>query len=269
MFITRTISGAVLLALIILGIVAGGNIWLIFTALLSFAGTYELIKTFKLNKSVFMYIVFALEAVLYLLLFIGNDDVFGPVVVLGFVILLLVYVISWPKYTVSDVAYTLFSILYAGVCMSYLYIIRDTNDGIYFMWLIFISSWGSDTCAYCIGKLFGKHKMPSTLSPKKTIEGCIGGIAGSALIGFIYGIYANGIIDNNVPYNIVFPVICAIGAVFSQIGDLAASAVKRNNDIKDYGRLIPGHGGVMDRFDSVVFIAPIVYYLMMAYRILL
>ena len=127
----------------------------------------------------------------------------------------------------------------------------------YFVWLIYIGAWGSDTCAYCVGKLIGKHKIPSELSPNKTIEGCLGGIAGAALIGFIFAaVFYN---DRNVWWQL--PVIGAVSSVISQIGDLAASAIKRNHNIKDYGKLIPGHGGILDRFDSIIFTAPVVYYL--------
>ena len=126
------------------------------------------------------------------------------------------------------------------------------------VWLIYIGAWGSDTCADCVGKLIGKHKMPSTLSPNKTIEGCVGGIAGAALIGFLFAL---GFYRDNSTLWWQFAIVGAVSSVISQIGDLTASAIKRNHDIKDYGKLIPGHGGILDRFDSIIFTAPIVYYL--------
>ena len=103
--------------------------------------------------------------------------------------------------------------------------------------------------------------MPK-LSPKKSIEGAIGGVLGAAIVGGLYGYFVVEpvITEQNVTW--VFVLISAAGAVISQIGDLAASAIKRNHDIKDYGKLIPGHGGVMDRFDSVIFTAPMIYLLL-------
>ena len=127
-------------------------------------------------------------------------------------------------------------------------------DGKYLVWLIVLSSWGCDTCAYAVGMLIGKHKLAPVLSPKKSIEGAIGGVVGAALIGYIYGMF----------FWLDPPecaLLCAVGAVVSQVGDLAASAIKRNHNIKDYGHLIPGHGGILDRFDSVIFTAPIIYIL--------
>lgn len=268
MFVTRLISGIVLLAMITTGIIIGGPVWLVFTCLLSVIATYELFRALKLDKTVMLYMALVADIVLYLLLYFKYQELIIAVAAVYFVLIMGVYVVRWPKYDVTDISYSVFSFVYAGVCLSYLYQVRSSSDGIIFMWLIFISSWGSDTCAYVVGKLFGKHKVPSTLSPKKTIEGCVGGVAGAMLIAVLYGLYVYNVIDNSITYYMVFPVICMFGAVFSQIGDLAASAVKRNKDIKDYGKLIPGHGGVMDRFDSVMFIAPVIYYLMSVYQTL-
>ena len=134
------------------------------------------------------------------------------------------------------------------------------GDGAVAVWLIFLSSWGCDTCAYCVGMLLGKHKMAPKLSPKKSVEGGIGGIVGAALLGAIFALAANKITGAGVNPG-QYAIICGVGGMISQIGDLAASAIKRNHDIKDYGKLIPGHGGILDRFDSVIFTAPIIYYL--------
>ena len=133
--------------------------------------------------------------------------------------------------------------------------------GIYIVWMILISSWGCDTCAYVVGILIGKRKIFPVLSPKKSLEGCIGGVLGAALIGVLYGHFFVEVAfpDQTVKWIIAF--ICAVGAVMSQVGDLAASAIKRNHNIKDYGRLIPGHGGIMDRFDSMIVTAPMIYFL--------
>ena len=109
--------------------------------------------------------------------------------------------------------------------------------------------------------MFAKHKLAPVLTPKKSIEGAIGGIVGSAVVGALYAhfVVESVISDQNVLW--AFVLISAVGAVISQVGDLAASAIKRNHEIKDYGKLIPGHGGVMDRFDSVIFTAPMIYFL--------
>ena len=121
-------------------------------------------------------------------------------------------------------------------------------------------AWGGDIMAYFSGYLFVKHKMAPKLSPKKTIEGAVGGVLGAGLLGLLYSLIARHFILTESNLSLVFAVVCMVGALLSIIGDLAASAIKRNYEIKDYGTLIPGHGGILDRFDSVIFIAPIIYY---------
>ena len=133
--------------------------------------------------------------------------------------------------------------------------------GRYMVLVPFVIAFTSDAGAYFAGRFFGHHKLSPVISQHKTIEGAIGGIAGSALVGALYSYFIvdSVITEQNVTW--AFILISAIGAMISQIGDLAASAIKRNHEIKDYGKLIPGHGGVMDRFDSVIFTAPMIYLL--------
>lgn len=170
-----------------------------------------------------------------------------------------VYVFTFPKYQASQVMAAFFSFVYGPVMFSFIFQTRELKYGIYLVWMIFISSWVCDSCAYLTGMLIGKHRMSPKLSPKKSIEGAVGGVIGSALVGGLYGyfIVENVVSEQQITW--IFAVIGAVGAVISQIGDLAASAIKRNHNIKDYGHLIPGHGGIMDRFDSVIFTAPMIY----------
>ena len=128
--------------------------------------------------------------------------------------------------------------------LSYIYKVRVAGDGKYIVWLVFVSSWGNDTFAYFTGVLFGKHKMAPKLSPKKSVEGAVGGVTGATLLGIIYGFIISGRMSGIFVHPVwTFAIASFIGALLSIIGDLAASAIKRNYDIKDYGKLIPGHGG--------------------------
>lgn len=183
-------------------------------------------------------------------------------IVLVFLAQLFVYVFAFPKYQAEQVIVGFFAFVYAPVMLSFIELTRMTLGGILIVWLILISSWGCDTCAYAVGKLIGKKKIFPVLSPKKSLEGCIGGVLGAALLGFLYG----KILVNLFPITVdtfawQAALVCAVGAVMSMVGDLAASAIKRNKGIKDYGKLIPGHGGIMDRFDSVIVTAPLVYFM--------
>ncbi len=112
--------------------------------------------------------------------------------------------------------------------------------------------------------MVGRHKLAPVLSPKKSVEGSVGGIVGSALAGALFGYYLDAVLGTG-QLTLLLAAVGGVGSVISQIGDLAASAVKRNYDIKDYGNLIPGHGGIMDRFDSVIFTAPITYFLIILF----
>jgi phosphatidate cytidylyltransferase len=173
-------------------------------------------------------------------------------------------VFTYPRYQTDQVTGAFFGVVYVAVMLSCIYLLREMQDGVYLVWLIFLGSWGCDTCAYCVGMLIGKHKMSPKLSPKKSVEGAIGGVVGAALLGVIYAAAVSGRMSGSANHMAAFAIICTAGALISMVGDLAASAIKRNHGIKDYGKLIPGHGGILDRFDSVIFIAPVIYYLAQA-----
>ena len=201
-------------------------------------------------------------AIYYAVLLLEAEPVYW-LGVLGLVFLgmMAAYVITFPSLQAGQVMTAFFCYFYGPVLFSFIWLTRELLGGIYMVWLIFISSWICDTCAYLSGMALGKHKLTPVLSPKKSVEGAVGGVLGSALVGALFGyLFLNRMFDGQ---NMVWicALICGAGAVISQIGDLAASGIKRNHGIKDYGKLIPGHGGVMDRFDSVLFTAPIIYYL--------
>ena len=140
-------------------------------------------------------------------------------------------------------------------------------DAIYFILLILCFAWGGDTCAYFAGRAFGKHKLCPVVSPKKTVEGAIGGVLGTMVFGVIatviYSIAANRMeaftrTNIGVSMYVIIALLACVAAVLGIYGDLFASVVKRQCGIKDYGTIFPGHGGILDRFDSVMFIAPFV-----------
>jgi phosphatidate cytidylyltransferase len=176
-------------------------------------------------------------------------------------LLMFVYVFAFPQFTAEQVAITFLGLFYVSIMLSYIYQVRMLEDGAFLVWLIFIGAWGSDTCAYCVGIKIGKHKVTPKLSPNKSLEGCIAGVVGAALLGFLYATALQNYITEIENPQVLFTIIGAASSIISQIGDLAASAIKRNHEVKDYGNLIPGHGGILDRFDSIIFTAPIVYYL--------
>lgn len=261
MFRTRLISGIILVILAIGLIVAGNDVLLISTALISLIGMFELYRVFKMEKSIVAIIGYISLIVFYCnLRFSFMDDVM--ILFMATIILIMfAYVFTYPKFHASQIFAGFFGILYVGVMLSYIYQIRMLDKGLYLSFLIFICSWGCDTCAYCVGKLIGKHKMSPVLSPKKSIEGAVGGVVGAGLLAAIYGFVFKEQMDITTIQIWILAGITAVGGLISMVGDLTASAIKRNYDIKDYGKLIPGHGGIMDRFDSMIITAPIIFYL--------
>jgi len=261
MFKTRLISGVILLAVTIFLVVQGGNFLFVASLIISLIGMMELYRIIKVNRKALGIVGYAAGILYYLLLYYHLQQYHLMLAILFLMALLLIAVFRFPEYKTEQIALVYMGLFYVAMLISYIYQVRMLEDGALLVWLIFIGAWGSDTCAYCVGMLLGKHKLAPKLSPKKSIEGSIGGIVGAALIGFIYAsIFKNQITGIENP-QIAFAIIGGASSIISQIGDLAASAIKRNYDIKDYGKLIPGHGGVLDRFDSILFTAPIVYYL--------
>ena len=294
MFWTRLFSGIVLLVIAIGSIWWGGPVLTVVLLLVSLVGYRELTKALGVpsgekkaavaddapaeSSVTAIEIVGLAGTVLYygIIQLCMNTTVSGQMwwesadgavwllgcIVLVFMAQLFIYVFTFPKYQAEQVIAGFFAFVYAPVMLSFIELTRMTVAGILIVWLILISSWGCDTCAYVVGKLIGKKKIFPVLSPKKSLEGCIGGVLGAALLGFLYG----ELLVNSFPTTVdtfawQTALICAVGAVMSMVGDLAASAIKRNKGIKDYGKLIPGHGGIMDRFDSVIVTAPMVYFM--------
>lgn len=261
MFKTRLLSGIILVIAALVLIITGGDVLLISTLVISYIGLFELYRVFGIEKSA-PGIVGYLAATLYYvnLRFEFMQEIM--MFVLGLLIaLMFVYVFTYPKYRTEQILAAFFGVFYVAVMLSYVYQTRALNAGAYIVWLIFLCSWGCDTCAYCVGVLIGKHKMAPKLSPKKSVEGAVGGVIGAAFLTILYGMVFKDAMGMDMTRVFIMAAISAVGGLVSMVGDLTASAIKRNYDIKDYGKLIPGHGGILDRFDSVIFTAPMIYFL--------
>ena len=261
MFKTRLLSGIVLVALALVLIISGHEVLLFSTLAISCIGMFELYRVFKMEKSVLAMVGYLAAVVFYCNL---EWDFLPELMILfmAFMILLMfVFVFAYPKFRADQVMAVFFGFFYVAVMLSYVYQIRTLERGVYLAFLVFLCSWGCDTCAYCVGKLIGKHKMSPRLSPKKSVEGAVGGVLGAAGLTALYCFIFREkmhLVGGEIG---ILAVIAAIAGLISMVGDLTASAIKRNYDIKDYGKLIPGHGGILDRFDSMIITAPIIYFL--------
>ena len=166
-------------------------------------------------------------------------------------------VITNMKTNFRDAVYTIFGILYIITCISFIALIRGKDNGRILVWYAIFAAWGTDTFAYIVGKMFGKHTF-SKVSPKKTIEGCVAGTIGAIITVIIYTMVINSIYKFGYSYLYII-IATAVLSIIGQIGDFAASSIKRYVEVKDYSNLIPGHGGMLDRIDSLMFLAPFAY----------
>ncbi|MEZ3504413.1 MAG: phosphatidate cytidylyltransferase [Lachnospiraceae bacterium] len=265
-FLTRLSSGVILVLLVLGACWSGGWLLGLSVAVIGYIGLDEFYKVFDMSITRGIGRIGFLGSILwtFAVILTGRPEAAEKIrmaselkwlaLLAAFMLVLASYVFTFPKYDTQKVTAAFFGIVYVPVMLSFIYLTRMLEGGFYLVWLIFFCSWGCDTFAYCTGVLLGKHKLAPVLSPKKSIEGAVGGIAGASALGALYAVLTG------VPAP-VYAFICAVGAVASQVGDLAASAVKRQHGIKDYGTLIPGHGGILDRFDSVIVTAPMIYIL--------
>jgi phosphatidate cytidylyltransferase len=245
-------------------LIFGGNILVLILYLVSLIGLYEFYKAYKVESLGLKLVGYTISLGYYLLLVFDKSQYLGELFGIFFLILLMGYVFVYPKYNLKDIMVIFIGFFYVVYLLSYILLVRNNeNYGSWLIWLIFIVAFGSDTVAYFVGVNFGKHRLAEKLSPKKSIEGSIGGIVGAITFSFIYGVILLNIGELTDPIKLIpFIFIGGIGSMLSQIGDLAASAMKRQNDIKDFGNIMPGHGGILDRLDSIIFTAPFVYYIM-------
>lgn len=168
--------------------------------------------------------------------------------------LLLLFTLLRDKTNIIDISLTFISIFYIVIPYSFIFILSEINN--YLPWIVFLCAWTTDTMAYVIGKNFGKHKLCEKISPNKTTEGFVGGIVSCVLVITCFGYVFREQLSVSI---LSFVVLGIIVGIIGQVGDLLASSIKRFVGIKDFGNLIPGHGGILDRFDSILLISSVVF----------
>ena len=266
---TRIITGVIAALLFFPILMFSGNeigqyIFIGVMGLLALISTDELCGCFGVRKVWFISIptyLFAISTTVITVFFRGTDKYLPYLICAGFAFAFIVFVASMfntGTVTYASAASHVATVLYV-VC-GFLAIIglRYVEMGEYLFYLIFIGAWCADSFAYFVGVAIGKHKLIPKVSPKKTVEGAIGGILG-AVVGFlVYGACLSYFVEGLQVNYIGMAVSAAFIAVVSQLGDLVTSFIKREQGIKDYGKVLPGHGGIMDRFDSIIAVAPII-----------
>ncbi len=261
----RVLSGVIGAAGVLAIILFASPMW--FNLVVSVAciiSLYELCKTFKLlEKKPISVLVFVFALLLLCAVFMGFSRDFLTLILVSYLMLLLICAIFWNgKIKFSDVCTAFFALIYAVLLLYHIGFIRSMQNGVVLLFIPFLGAWMPDTFAYFSGTLFGKHKLIPSVSPKKTVEGAIGAVIGCIISFFVYGLIVDYAVGLSVNY-LTLVILAALCGVVAQLGDLSASVIKREFGVKDFGNLIPGHGGIIDRIDSLIFIAPLVYYFLL------
>ncbi len=265
----RVLSALVLLPIVFCAINTGGLLFLSILTLSTLIGIFEFYRAFKIDNKLIKYINYIEVLIAFSSLAFLNRH--ANVYVIIFVLMLafmlfvmLVYVFTYPNLEISKLAFVFLSQLYIllplfGFALIGTIIVEHS----FYRWLVIVLAFGADTTAMLCGMMFGKRKLVPRLSPAKTVAGAVGSIIGTGVIvlvfAFVFDYFGIKIIDGKTINILLMIFIGMVGSVFAQLGDLTGSAFKRQTGIKDFGNIIPGHGGILDRLDSILFVSVYVY----------
>ncbi len=267
----RVISAAVGIVIVLAMIFSTSAIFHLMMAAACFIMLHELRTTFGQGKRWQLITLSTIAAAALLVKPILPENWQGgwmPLVLVVYLLLLLICSVFWnDEIKFRDVCHSLFMVVYAVILPMYVSYIRMMNAGTLLVLMTFLGAWMPDTFAYFVGCNLGKHKLIPKVSPNKTVEGSIGAVLGGVITFGIYGL----VLDFGFACTISYPAILTLGllcGVVAQLGDLSASVIKREYGIKDFGNLMPGHGGLVDRVDSLLFIAPLTYYFLQIFEVI-
>ena len=254
----RTISALIALPLLFYILFSGGMTLYLAVFAVSIIGLYEFYKAFSKEHHPINWAGYLGTIALYLGFFGDFSRDYFSFVVMAFMFLLMGLLV-FTKHQIDSIAITFIGFFYVTFSLSHLILISIIDDN-YFIWYPFIIAFVTDTFAYLTGKLMGKTPLIPSVSPNKTVEGSLGGMIACILFTYLYAVWGKP----DFQFYAVF--LGLIGGILSQVGDLIASKIKRIVGIKDFGKIMPGHGGVLDRFDSMLITLPLVYYFMVLYN---
>lgn len=259
-FLTRTVTGAVFVALVVTSIIFGAIYFSVLFYIFSLIGLHEFFRLLKLQSSTQKYLGFIIASVVYVsLALVSVFDMSDRILLINIPFLFLPFIVElFNKHEApfQQIGYLLLGILYITLpfaLLQFFFLFEQPTGVLSILLSYFIIIWVYDTFAYLVGKQFGKHRMFERISPLKSWEGFIGGAFFALLTSWIFSIYHTGITS------LQWIILGCIIVVFSTLGDLIESLFKRSMQVKDAGSILPGHGGVLDRFDSVLISAPIVF----------
>ena len=242
-----------------------GNKYVIDVALavVALISLHEYYNSFSKNYKTIQWLGYLLAICISFIHLVPTDMLF-KIISLGIpfivAILFIELILRNLKISIVDIAISLFGIFYIVLFTMFVPLIAGLEHGKVLIWYVLTASWGTDIFAYIVGRKIGKHKF-SKISPKKSIEGCVAGATSGIVLVVLAAIIFNSAFGLEFNYGVI-ALIATVITVLGQIGDFSASCIKRFNEIKDFSNLIPGHGGLLDRIDSLIFIAPFAYILL-------
>lgn len=252
---TRIISACVFVPVILLAVFFGGWIFAALMLAIAVLGGYEYGKLLGAHDFKFLAPIYYTASVLLILLsqlFCETPGIVLSVLFLCFAAAITLFIFK--KVGIEDIAMNLMGILYIPTTLTTAIFLRSgLEDGMFLLFLLLIIEWFTDTGAYLIGSSFGKHKLLPSVSPKKSVEGFVGGIVVAVIGALLLNIFTDLL---PIGLMVITAIVVSVGG---QLGDLCESAFKRWAGVKDSGTLIPGHGGILDRFDSMLFASPLLY----------
>jgi len=257
----RTITTLLALLIFIPFIIWGGFPFIFIVFLLATRCLVELLRMFKISN---YWVPFSLAIILLWLVLLPTEGIVleamwfekSEAIIIMLLLLLSYTVLVKNKFTFDQAGIIFFSTIYVGMGFFYLIETRMDEGGLANIIFAFLIIWSTDTGAYLAGRLFGKHKLWPSISPKKTIEGAIGGVVLACILAGVFHIIY--------PFShptVIVVIVTITASIFGQVGDLVESALKRHYDVKDSGRILPGHGGILDRFDSLLFVLPLLHFI--------
>ncbi len=252
----KRIISALIWASLLLGLsYLGGVYTVLLVSLLTILALLEYLKIIEhLGINVWQVTIITFTLLWLLNVFYGSKELMFPILILWLIIAFGRLALGYPQVSLEEASYNLLAIIYPVGFFSYLYLLRQLPQGLTWTFLTFFLIWATDVFAYLIGKGIGKHPLAPKVSPHKTVEGAIGGLCGSILVGLVFWYWSGAV---SLPDILILSLIAGL---VGQIGDLFESSLKRSAGIKDSGSLIPGHGGILDRCDSLIFVLPLIYY---------
>ncbi|SDM56309.1 phosphatidate cytidylyltransferase [Psychrobacillus sp. OK028] len=257
----RIITGAIALALFLPIVLLGGPVFTILVYIIAAVGLHEMLRM----KGIALFSFASLVSFLLLFLLLLPSNLTESIWIytrhtklewlfIGVFLLLIYTVLVKNRFTFEDAAFVIFSTLYVGI--GFYYFIETRNEGLAYVIFALLIVWTTDSGAYFTGRKIGKRKLWPDISPNKTVEGFVGGIIWALITAFIIQLISP--LTSSI---LVLIGITIVASIFGQLGDLVESAIKRHYNVKDSGTLLPGHGGILDRFDSILFVLPLLHFL--------